>query len=54
MTDITICPFCLTVHIYELYIGDECPDCEIGILEDLNKYYERKAAIDEEDKLNDR
>jgi hypothetical protein len=50
MTDITICPFCLTIHIYDLDVGDECPDCEISKVESFEEYNIRKARIDDEDR----
>lgn len=38
MSDITICPFCLTIYLYTEEVGDECPTCEIGILESLDEH----------------
>jgi hypothetical protein len=46
MTKITICPFCLTIFLYTEETDDECPNCEIGTLEDLDDYRERTMGID--------
>ena len=41
-----ICPFCLTIFLYTNNPGDDCPDCGIGVLEDLWEYYQRIAELD--------
>jgi hypothetical protein len=41
MEDITICPFCLTVFLYTMGIGEECTECEVGILEEIDEYNRR-------------
>jgi len=49
VTDITICPFCLSVFLYDYEIGAECPYCHIGILENIDEHNDRIAKLDEDD-----
>lgn len=43
MAEITICPFCLTIFLYTEEIGEECPNCHIGTLENIDDYTERTS-----------
>lgn len=49
MSDVvTICPFCMTLFLFTEIPSEECPECHIGILEDINDYYERVSDSDNE------
>jgi hypothetical protein len=45
----TICPFCLNIFLYSQELGDDCPECGIGILENLQEYNKRTAELDTDD-----
>lgn len=49
MVEITICPFCLTIFLYENCSGDECSECHVGIVENIDEYNARIKELKEHD-----
>ena len=44
----TVCPFCLTIFMFGQAEGCECPDCEIGTLENYYEYLEKIEKLEKE------
>ena len=38
MSFVTACPLCLTIFMMDGMEGDECPNCDVGILMNYDEY----------------
>jgi hypothetical protein len=53
MSDVvTICTFCNTVFLYDGDPDEECPECEVGLLVDLDEYNENMKELEDNDREN--
>jgi len=42
--EVLICPFCDSIFLQEYDAGDECPECELGVLISFDEYLERISS----------